>query len=262
MVKVGVDRFGRFGHLATRPAFNCGKVGIYDSTHGKFHDTVKAENRKLIIDGKAITIFQEQNPTIIKWGDAGAEYVVESSGVFTTMEKAGAPLKCGTKRVILSVPSADAALAKFIHDHFGIMEGLMITIHVITVTQKTVDGSSGKLWCDGRGAAQNIIPASTGAAKAVVKPSIPTPKVSIVVLTCRLEKPAKYNDIKKVVKQALEGPFNGILGYTEGQVVSCDFNSDTYSLPLMLGLLISWYDNELGYSNRVVDLMAHMASTE
>ena len=216
MVKVGVNRFGLFGRLATRAAFNSGKVDViaindhfidlhlvymfqYDSTHGKFHNTVKAENRKLVIDGKAITIFQEQDPTIIKWGDAGAEYVVESTGVFTTMEKAGAHLKGGTKRVIISAPSADApmfvmgvnhekydnflkivsnascttnclaALAIVIHDHFGIMEGLMTTIHVITATQKTVDGPWGMLWRDVRGAAQKIIPASTGTAKAMGK---------------------------------------------------------------------------------------------
>ena len=215
MVKVGVKGFGHIGRLVTRAALNSGKVDIvtindpfidlhymiymfqYDSTHGKFHGTVKAENGKLIINGKAVTIFQERDPASIKWSDAGAEYVMESTGVFTTMKKAGAHLKGGTKRVIISVPSADAPmfvmglnhekynntlkivsdascttnclapLAKVIHDHFGIMEGLMTTVHAITVTQKTVDGPSRKLWHDGRGAAQNIIPASTGAAKAM-----------------------------------------------------------------------------------------------
>ncbi|OBS70425.1 hypothetical protein A6R68_01041 [Neotoma lepida] len=241
MVKVGVNGFGRIGHLVARAAFQSGKLDIvaindpfidlnymvymfqYDSTHSKFNSTVKAENGKLVINGKAITIFQEQDPANINWGDAGAEYVVESTGVFTTMEKARAHLKGGAKRVIISAPSADAPVfvmgvnhekppAKVIHDNFGIVEGLMTTVHAITATQKTVDGPSGKLWLDSRGAAQNIIPASTGAAKAVGKVipelnrkltgmafHVPTTfNVSVVDLTCHLQKPAKYDDIKKV----------------------------------------------------------------
>uniref|UniRef100_A0A8C0SH38 Glyceraldehyde-3-phosphate dehydrogenase n=3 Tax=Canis lupus TaxID=9612 RepID=A0A8C0SH38_CANLF len=321
MVKVGVNGFGRIGHLVTRAALNSGKMDIvaindtfidlnymvymfqYDSTHGKFHGTVKAENRKLVINGKSISIFQERNPYNIKWGDAGAEYVVESAGVFTTMEKAGAHLKGGAKRVIISASSAEAPmfvmgmnhekydnslkivsnascttnwlapLAKVIHGHFGIVEGLMTTVHIITATQKTVDGPSGKLWCDSRGAAQNIIPASTGATKAVGK-VIPELNGKLTGMAQRVScgsdlppgESCQYDDIKKVVKQASEGPLKGILGYTEDQVVSCDFNSDTHSSTFDIGAgmvkLISWYDNEFGYSNRVVDLMVHMASKE
>ncbi|KAM4808321.1 glyceraldehyde-3-phosphate dehydrogenase-like [Rhinophrynus dorsalis] len=333
MVNIGINGFGRIGRLVTRAASCSGKVKIvaindpfidlnymvymfkYDSTHGSFKGTVKAENGKLIINDQVISVFQERDPSNIKWGDAGAEYVVESTGVFTTVDKASLHLKGGAKRVIISAPSADAPmfvvgvnhekydnslkvvsnascttnclapLAKVINDNFKIVEGLMTTVHSFTATQKTVDGPSGKLWRDGRGASQNIIPASTGAAKAVGKVipelngkltgmafRVPTPNVSVVDLTCRLEKPAKYDDIKAVIKAAADGPLKGILGYTEEQVVSCDFNGDERSSIFDAGAgialndhfvkLVSWYDNECGYSHRVVDLICHMATKD
>ncbi|KAM4640703.1 glyceraldehyde-3-phosphate dehydrogenase [Discoglossus pictus] len=333
MVAIGINGFGRIGRLVTRAAILSSKVDVaaindpfidldymvymfqYDSTHGKFKGTVKADNGKLNINGKLITVFQERDPSNIKWGEAGADYVVESTGVFTTIDKASLHLKGGAKHVIISAPSADAPmfvvgvnhekynpslkvvsnascttnclapLAKVINDNFTIVEGLMTTVHSYTATQKTVDGPSGKLWRDGRGAAQNIIPASTGAAKAVGKVipelngkltgmafRVPTANVSVVDLTCRLEKPAKYDDIKAVIKAAANGPMKGILGYTDEQVVSTDFNGDTRSSIFDAGAgialnehfvkLVSWYDNEVGYSNRVVDLIIYMASRE
>ncbi|XP_072892794.1 LOW QUALITY PROTEIN: glyceraldehyde-3-phosphate dehydrogenase [Hemitrygon akajei] len=333
MVKIGINGFGRIGRLVTRAAMANPKVEVvaindpfidlsymaymfnYDSTHGRFKGTVSVKAGKLVINGKAITVFQERDPTHIKWGDAGVDYVVESTGVFTTTEKASAHLKGGAKRVIISAPSADAPmfvvgvnhdkydksmtivsnascttnclapLAKVINDKFGIVEGLMTTVHAYTATQKTVDGPSGKLWRDGRGAHQNIIPASTGAAKAVGKVipelngkltgmafRVPTPNVSVVDLTCRIEKGATYDEIKKAVKAAAEGPMKGILGYTEDQVVSTDFNGDTHSSIFDAGAgialnnnfvkLVSWYDNEFAYSNRVIDLAVHIASKD
>merc|ERR1711971_1373665 len=251
----------------------------------------------------------------IAWGDAAADYVIESTGVFTTIDKASAHFKGGAKKVVISAPSADAPmfvcgvnleaytpdmkvvsnascttnclapLAKVINDNFEIVEGLMTTVHATTATQKTVDGPSGKLWRDGRGAAQNIIPASTGAAKAVGKviPAlngkltgmafrVPTPNVSVVDLTVRLGKEASYDDIKKVIKEASEGKMKGILGVTEDQVVSTDFLGDPRSsiLDSQAGIqlsdtfvkVVSWYDNEFAYSMRVVDLLAHMQSKD
>lgn len=287
----------------------------YDSTHGRFKGEVKAEGGFLVVNGNKISVYQERDPKAIPWGKAGADYVVESTGVFTTIEKASAHLEGGAKKVIISAPSADAPmfvvgvnldaydpsykvvsnascttnclapLAKVIHDNFEIVEGLMTTVHAITATQKTVDGPSGKLWRDGRGAGQNIIPAATGAAKAVGKviPSlngkltgmafrVPVPNVSVVDLTVRLGKDASYDDIKAKVKEASEGPLKGILGYTEDDVVSSDFIGDNHSsifdakagIPLNSKFvkLISWYDNEYGYSNRVVDLIKYMQTKD
>uniref|UniRef100_A0A8C2WCZ7 glyceraldehyde-3-phosphate dehydrogenase (phosphorylating) n=1 Tax=Cyclopterus lumpus TaxID=8103 RepID=A0A8C2WCZ7_CYCLU len=304
--------FGRIGRLVTRAAGAGGKVEVvaindpfidleymvymfkYDSTHGVWkHGEVKAE------DGKAG--HRRKDPANIKWSDAGADYVVESTGVFTTIEKASAHLKGGAKRVVISAPSADAPMfvmgvnhekydnsmkvvsnascttnclapiAKVINDNFGIVEGLMSTVHAITATQKTVDGPSGKLWRDGRGAVGKVVPELNGKLTGMAF-RVPTPNVSVVDLTVRLEKPAKYDDIKKVIKAAADGPMKGILGYTEDQVVSTDFNGDTRSSIFDAGAgialnehfvkLVSWYDNEFAYSHRVCDLVLHMCSKE
>jgi glyceraldehyde-3-phosphate dehydrogenase type I len=285
----------------------------YDSTHGRFKGEVKADtaNGCLIINGMNIKVFNEMKPAAIPWGKSGAEYVVESTGVFTTKDKANAHIEGGAKKVVISAPSADAPmfvmgvnqekydpsmsiisnascttnclapLAKVINDKFGIVEALMTTVHAYTATQKTVDGPSAKAWRDGRTAGQNIIPASTGAAKAVGKVipelngkltgmafRVPTPDVSVVDLTCRLQKGASYDEIKAAVKAASEGPMKGILGYTDEQVVSSDFITDDHSsvFDARAGIalnehfvkLISWYDNEFGYSNRVVDLIKYV----
>jgi len=334
--KVGINGFGRIGRLVLRAAVEKNTVEVvavndpfididymvymfkYDSTHGRFKGVVKADGGNLVVNWNntqhTIKVFNSKDPAEIKWAEAGAEYVVESTGVFTTTEKANAHLKGGAKKVIISAPSADAPmfvvgvnedkydpskdhiisnascttnclapLAKVIHDKYGIIEGLMTTVHAVTATQKTVDGPSGKQWRDGRGAGQNIIPASTGAAKAVGKVipelngkltgmafRVPTPDVSVVDLTARLEKPASLDDIKKTVKEAAEGPLKGILAYTEDQVVSTDFTGDSHSsifdanacisLNPHFVKLIAFYDNEYGYSNRVVDLISYIHS--
>jgi len=333
VVTVGINGFGRIGRLVTRAACQHSDVQIkaindpfidleymvymfkYDSTHGPFKGTVEQKDGKLVINGNAISVFACRNPAEIPWADAGAEYVVESTGVFTTLEKASAHLTGGAKKVVISAPSADAPmfvmgvnqekydaasmnvvsnascttnclapLAKIVNDNFGIEEGLMTTVHSYTATQKTVDGPSGKKWRDGRGASQNIIPASTGAAKAVGKVipelngkltgmafRVPTPNVSVVDLTVKLKNPASYDKIKAAVKAFANSPEgNGIMGYTEDQVVSTDFNGDTHSsiFDAQAGIalsdtfvkLVSWYDNEFGYSNRVVDLLKYMSS--
>ncbi|KAL7296251.1 glyceraldehyde-3-phosphate dehydrogenase 2 [Trichogramma pretiosum] len=332
MSKIGINGFGRIGRLVLRASIEKGAqvvavndpfIGLdymvymfkYDSTHGRFKGEVKAEGGCLVVNGNKITVFNERDPKAIPWAKAGAEYVVESTGVFTTIEKASAHLEGGAKKVIISAPSADAPmyvcgvnldsydpshkvvsnascttnclapLAKVIHDNFEIVEGLMTTVHATTATQKTVDGPSGKLWRDGRGAGQNIIPAATGAAKAVGKviPAlngkltgmafrVPVANVSVVDLTVRLGKPATYDEIKAKVKAAAEGPLAGILGYTEEEVVSSDFIGDNHSsifdaaagiqLSNQFVKLISWYDNEFGYSSRVIDLIKYMQSKD
>jgi glyceraldehyde 3-phosphate dehydrogenase len=284
----------------------------YDSTHGAFKGTAEAKDGKLVVNGKAIRVTAEKNPADLKWKDVGADFVIESTGLFTTLEKAQGHITAGAKKVVISAPSADAPmfvmgvnhekynssqnivsnascttnclapLAKVIHDNFGILEGLMTTVHATTATQKTVDGPSAKDWRGGRGAAQNIIPSSTGAAKAVGKVipelngkltgmafRVPTPDVSVVDLTVRLAKPTKYEDIKAAVKKASETNFKGIIGYTEDQVVSNDFLGDprTSIFDADAGIalsdtfvkLVAWYDNEWGYSNKLVDLILHMA---
>lgn len=287
----------------------------YDSTHGLFKGTVSVEGSDLIVDGKKVKFYTERDPTHIPWKDTGAEYVVEATGVFTTTEKAKAHLVGGAKKVVISAPSADAPmyvmgvneqtydgkadvisnascttnclapLAKVIHEKYTIIEGLMTTIHSYTATQKTVDGPSNKDWRGGRAAAQNIIPSSTGAAKAVGKVipdlngkltgmsmRVPTANVSVVDLTCRLEKGASYDEIKETVKAAANGELKGILGYTEDAVVSSDMNGNTNSsiFDAKAGIslnnnfvkLVSWYDNEWGYSRRVLDLLAYIAKVD
>ncbi|KAI9042060.1 glyceraldehyde 3-phosphate dehydrogenase GpdA [Aspergillus affinis] len=331
--KVGINGFGRIGRIVFRNAVSRDDVEVvavndpfiethyaaymlkYDSTHGKFQGTVETYDQGLIVNGKKVQFFAERDPAAIPWGKAGAAYIVESTGVFTTNEKAAAHLKGGAKKVVISAPSADAPmfvmgvnhesyktdvnvlsnascttnclapLAKVINDQFGIVEGLMTTVHSYTATQKVVDAPSAKDWRGGRTAAQNIIPSSTGAAKAVGKviPSlngkltgmamrVPTSNVSVVDLTCRTEKSVTYEDIKKAIKAASEGELKGILGYTEDDIVSSDLNGDDRSsiFDAKAGIalndhfikLVSWYDNEWGYSRRVVDLITYISKVD
>ncbi|TYR33296.1 type I glyceraldehyde-3-phosphate dehydrogenase [Sphingobacterium phlebotomi] len=280
----------------------------YDSTHGKFDGTVEVKDGHLVVNGKTIRVTAEKDPANLKWDEVGAEVVIESTGFFLTQETAQKHIDAGAKKVVMSAPAKDdtptfvmgvnhkelkaeytivsnascttnclAPIAKVLHDNFGILEGLMTTIHAVTATQKTVDGPSVKDWRGGRGAYQNIIPSSTGAAKAVglVLPElkgkltgmsmrVPTADVSVVDLTVRLEKGASYEDIKKVMKEASEGELKGILGYTEDEVVSSDFIGDarTSIFDAKAGIslndnfvkVVSWYDNEWGYSNKIIDL--------
>ena len=330
-IKVGINGFGRIGRLVFRAMTerdNIEVVGIndlinaeymaymlkYDSVHGIFPGEVSVEGNDLVVNGKKIRVTAERDPNNLKWNEIGADYIVESTGLFLDKESAAAHINAGAKKVILSAPSKDdtpmfvmgvnhmeltddvkilsnascttnclAPLAKVIHDNFGIVEGLMTTVHATTATQKTVDGPSVKDWRGGRAALNNIIPSSTGAAKAVGKviPSlngkltgmsfrVPTVDVSVVDLTVRLEKGASYEEICAVIKAASEGDLKGILGYTEDAVVSQDFIGDKrtsifdkdagISLSPNFVKLVSWYDNEMGYSNKLVDMLIH-AST-
>ncbi len=333
-VKVGINGFGRIGRLVFRASVanpDVQVVGIndpfidvdymvymlkYDTVHGNFKGEASAKDGKLVVNGREIAVYASKDPATIPWSECGAEYIVESTGVFTTTEKASAHFAGGAKKVVISAPSADAPmfvmgvnqdkyvsdmkvvsnascttnclapLAKVINDKFGIVEGLMTTVHATTATQKTVDGPSAKDWRGGRGAAFNIIPSSTGAAKAVGKviPAlngkltgmafrVPTADVSVVDLTCRLEKAASYDEIKATMKAASESPeWKGIIGYTEDAVVSSDFITDSrtsifdadagISLNGNFVKLVAWYDNEWGYSNKVLDLITHMAKVD
>jgi glyceraldehyde 3-phosphate dehydrogenase len=327
---VGINGFGRIGRLVFRASIDNPAVQVvgindpfidleymvymikYDSIHGRFNGDVAVVDGKLVVNGKKIAVFNEKDPANIAWGSCGADYIVESTGVFTTIDKAAAHFKGGAKKVVISAPSADAPmfvmgvnqntyktdmkvisnascttnclapLAKVIHDAYGIVEGLMTTVHAVTATQKTQDGPSNKDWRGGRAAGYNIIPSSTGAAKAVGKviPSlngkltgmafrVPTSTVSVVDLTCRLEKGASYADICKTIKAASEGPMKGILGYTEDEVVSTDFihHVETSVFDAKAGIalndnfvkLVSWYDNEWGYSCKLLDLIVHVS---
>ncbi|KAJ4879286.1 hypothetical protein Rs2_36340 [Raphanus sativus] len=303
-IKIGINGFGRIGRLVARVILQRNDVELvavndpfitteymtymfkYDSVHGQWkHNELKIKDEKTLLFGeKPVTVFGIRNPEDIPWGEAGADFVVESTGVFTDKDKAAAHLKGGAKKVVISAPSKDAPMfvVGVINDRFGIVEGLMTTVHSITATQKTVDGPSMKDWRGGRAASFNIIPSSTGAAKAVGKVlpqlngkltgmsfRVPTVDVSVVDLTVRLEKAATYDEIKKAIKEESEGKLKGILGYTEDDVVSTDFVGDNRSsiFDAKAGIalsdnfvkLVSWYDNEWGYSTRVVDLIIHMS---
>jgi glyceraldehyde 3-phosphate dehydrogenase len=335
-LKVGINGFGRIGRLVLRAGLNNPNiefVGIndlvppdnlayllkYDSTHGKLTSQVEAKEDGIVIDGRFIPCVSVRNPAELPWGQLGADYVVESTGLFTDYEGASKHLQAGAKRVIISAPTKDpervrtllvgvnhhlydpskdlivsnascttnclAPIAKVINDNFGLTEGLMTTVHAMTATQPTVDGPSKKDWRGGRGAAQNIIPSSTGAAKAValVLPElkgkltgmafrVPTPDVSVVDLTFKTNKATSYKEICAAMKQAAEGSLAGILGYTDEEVVSTDFQGDSHSSIFDAGAgielnsnffkVVAWYDNEWGYSNRVADLMLSMVQKE
>ena len=332
-VKVGINGFGRIGRMVFRAAMTKPEIEIvgvndpfidpdymvymlkYDSVHGKFDGEVSAKDGKLVVNGKEIVVFNCMDPKDIDWKSCGAEYIVESTGVFTTTEKASAHFNGGAKKVVISAPSSDAPmfvmgvnhntynkdmkvisnascttnclapLAKVLNDKFGLVEGLMTTVHATTGTQKTVDGPSKKDWRGGRANMGNIIPSSTGAAKAVGKVipelngkltgmsmRVPTLDVSVVDLTCRLAKDVTYDEVCAAMKEASEGELKGIMGYTEDAVVSTDFTGDprTSIFDATAGIaltgnfmkLISWYDNEWGYSNKLCDLLLHAAKVD
>lgn len=328
-IKVGINGFGRIGRLVFRASVKRDDIQVvaindlidveymaymlkYDSVHGRFDGTVEVKDGKLIVNGNSIRVTSEKNPADLRWNEVGAEYVVESTGLFLTKEKAQLHIDAGAKKVIMSAPSKDdtpmfvcgvntdtykgqtivsnascttnclAPIAKVLNDNFGIKDGLMTTVHASTATQKTVDGPSSKDWRGGRAAGGNIIPSSTGAAKAVGKVipelngkltgmsmRVPTLDVSVVDLTVNLAKPAKYDEICAAMKAASEGELKGILGYTEDAVVSSDFVGDprTSIFDAKAGIaltdtfvkVIAWYDNEWGYSCKVLDLIAHIA---
>ena len=332
-IKVGINGFGRIGRMVFRASVNHPEIEIvgindlcpadylaymlkYDTMHGQFDGEVSATENAIVVNGKSIPIFAERDPKNIPWGKLEAEYVVESTGLFLTQEKAQAHIDAGAKKVVMSAPSKDstpmfvcgvnldaytpdmkfvsnascttnclAPIAKVLNDNFGITDGLMTTVHSTTATQKTVDGPSLKDWRGGRAAAGNIIPSSTGAAKAVGKviPAlngkltgmsmrVPTLDVSVVDLTVNLAKPAKYEEICAAMKAASEGELKGILGYTDEDVVSSDFLGDprTSIFDAKAGIaltdtfvkVVSWYDNEMGYSNKVLELIKHMYSVD
>ena len=331
-MKVGINGFGRIGRFVFRAAMNRPDVEIvgindlcpvdylaymlkYDTMHGQFTGTIEVKDGKLVVNGNAIRITAEKNPADLKWDEVGAEYVVESTGLFLTKEKAEAHIQAGAKRVIMSAPSKDdtpmfvygvnnkkyngesivsnascttnclAPIAKVLNDKFGIVEGLMTTVHSTTATQKTVDGVSMKDWRGGRAASGNIIPSSTGAAKAVGKVitelngkltgmslRVPTLDVSVVDLTVNLKTPTTYNEICAAMKEASEGELKGVLGYTEDAVVSSDFLGDarTSIFDAKAGIqltptfvkVVSWYDNEWGYSNKVLEMIKYMSTVK
>ena len=329
--KVGINGFGRIGRLVLRAALKNASIEVvavndpfvpldymaymlkYDSVHGRFPASVEVSGDKLLVDGKEVAVCSEKNPADIPWDAAGCDYVVESTGIFKTIETAGAHLGGSVKKVVISAPSADAPMfvmgvnheeyksdmnvisnascttnclapvAKVLNDNYGIVEGLMTTVHAVTATQKVVDAPNVKGWRDGRGACFNIIPASTGAAKAVGKVipelngkltgmafRVPTADVSVVDLTVRLEKGATYKEICAAMKAASEGPMKGVLGYTEEMVVSSDFigetNTSIFDADAGIALtdnfvkVVTWYDNEMGYSAKVIDLIEYTAA--